>query len=91
MEGNPRKRREGFLSWGVFSGVGDEPPVGRNGEMARKNRAAAADHKKMDGEDGNSAQSARAGGVGGSRFATVLVIVGTFSQVLWLVSRLIEE
>lgn len=45
----------------------------------------------QDSWDDNSAQSTRRGRGGGSRFSTVLVIVGTFSQVLWLVSRLIEE
>lgn len=47
-----------------------------------------------DSWDDNSAQSTRRGGRGGgggSRFSTVLVIVGTFSQVLWLVGRLLEE
>lgn len=38
--------------------------------------------------DGNSAPSAR--GSGGSRFATVLVIVGAFSQVLWLAGSLMQ-
>ncbi|CAM9922976.1 unnamed protein product [Scytosiphon promiscuus] len=92
MEGNPRRRREGLFSWGFSSGAGDVATVGStNSDVPGPKRAAAADHSTVDGEDGNSAQSARAGGVGGSRFATVLVIVGTFSHVLWLVSRLIEE
>ncbi|CAM9658326.1 unnamed protein product [Pylaiella littoralis] len=43
----------------------------------------------QDSWDDDSAQATR-GARGGSRFSTVLVIVGTFSQVLWLVSRLIE-
>lgn len=41
------------------------------------------------GGDGNSAPPARGWG-GGSRFATVLVIVGSFSQVLWLVGSLLQ-
>lgn len=40
------------------------------------------------GGDGNSAQPAR--GREGSRFATVLVIVGTFAQLLWLVGSLLQ-
>lgn len=43
--------------------------------------------KGADGDDDNSAQSSRRGG---SRLATVLVIVGSFSQVLWLVGSLLQ-
>lgn len=39
-------------------------------------------------DDDNSAQSAR--GQSGSRFATVLVIVGTFAQFLWLAGSLLQ-
>lgn len=47
----------------------------------------AGGEKGTDGDDGNSAQSSRRGG---SRLATILVIVGTFSQVLWLVGSLLQ-
>lgn len=81
MEGNPW-RREGHSSG--FSLSGGIVPA--SGHVLRAGTAMAMDGGIADGEDDNSAKSAR----GGSRFATVLVIVGTFSQVLWLLSRFIQ-
>lgn len=84
MEGNSWKRtgsRGSLLSSGsvAASGGGD-----------RMGSTAVADETLAGGGDDNSAQSTRGARVGGSRFATVLVIVGTFSQVLWLVSSLVH-
>ncbi|CAM9384692.1 unnamed protein product [Ectocarpus sp. 6 AP-2014] len=82
MEGSPRKK-VGF-SRGLLADGGIVTAGGRGSGVGT---AAAVGERMVDGEDDNSA---RGGCVGGSRFATVLVIVGTFSQVLWLVGRLIE-
>lgn len=77
-EGNPR-RREGY-----FSGFSAIAPA--SGHGSGTGTAGVMDGGNVGDEDDNSAKSAR----GGSRVATVLVIVGTFSQVFWLLSRLIE-
>ena len=42
------------------------------------------------GEEGFWNAAPPASGSGGSRFATVLVIVGTFSHVLWLLGSLLQ-
>lgn len=81
MEGNPRRKKGHSSGFSLSSGVA--PASGHGLETGT---AGAVDGGIAGGEDGNSAKSTR----GGSRFATVLVIVGTFSHVLWLVSWLIE-
>ncbi|CAB1103710.1 unnamed protein product [Ectocarpus sp. CCAP 1310/34] len=82
MEGAPRKEVRSSRDSPADGGI-----VAAGGRGSGVGTAAAVEKRMVDGEDDNSA---RGGGVGGSRFATVLVIVGTFSQVLWLVGRLIE-
>lgn len=47
-----------------------------------------ADEERALTDEDNSAQSMR--GAGGSRLATVLVIVGTFAQALWLAGSLLQ-
>lgn len=58
------------------------------GRVYGESRASSIGTGEEVGGDGNSAQPAR--GTGGSRFATVLVIVGTFAQLLWLVGSLLQ-
>lgn len=85
MEGNSWNRRR---SWGSYFSSGSS--VAASGDGHGTGTTVAVDETIADGGDDNSAQSTRGGTVGGSRFATVLVIVGTFSQVLWLVSSLVD-
>ncbi|CAM9929098.1 unnamed protein product [Ectocarpus sp. 12 AP-2014] len=82
MEGTPRKEVRSSRGSPADGGI-----VTAGGRGSGVGTAAAVEERTVDGEDDNSA---RGGCVGGSRFATVLVIVGTFSQVLWLVGRLID-
>lgn len=84
MEGSSWHRRSSWASY--FSGGsslsgGDGHGMGTTG---------VEDERFADGGEDNSAKLTRGANVGGSRFATVLVIVGTFSQVLWLVSSLVN-
>lgn len=85
MEGNSWDRRS---SWGSYFTAGSSFAVSSDGHAT--GTTAAVDETIADGGDDNSAQPTRGRTAGGSRFATVLVIVGTFSQVLWLVSSLVH-
>lgn len=85
MEGNSWNRKS---SWGSF--FGNSSPAAATGDGHEKGTAVSIDETHAGGGDDNSAQSTRGVSVGGSRFATVLVVVGTFSQVLWLVSSLVH-